>query len=218
MKLARRISWLALACALSLIVGFPTIAKGQSSEIAEGAKKEGRLLLYTSLTLQEFDEVAGPFTKKYPFLKLESFRGNALQLLQKISTEARAGRPQVDVAQFNGFEAWQLQNLGLLQSYKSPEARKFPEGYKDPEGFWTTLYLNYLVLGYNPKLVAAADVPKKWEDLLHPRWKGDKFALDRDNAIWYGGLALYWGKGRISSGSGLALTHFRCSSLSRARG
>ena len=141
-------------------MGFPTIAKGQSSEIAEGAKKEGRLLLYTSLTLQEFDEVAGPFTKKYPFLKLESFRGNALQLLQKISTEARAGRPQVDVAQFNGFEAWQLQNLGLLQSYKSPEARNFPEGYKDPEGFWTTLYTNYLVLGYNPKIVAAADVPK----------------------------------------------------------
>jgi len=194
MQLASRIFRLALACALTSIVGFPAIAKGQLSEIAEGAKKEGRLLLYTSLTLQEFDEVAGPFTKKYPFLKLESFRGNALQLLQKISTEARAGRPQVDVAQFNGFEAWQLQNLGLLQSYKSPEARKFPEGYKDAEGFWTTLYTNYLVLGYNPKLVAAADVPKKWDDLLHPRWKGDKFALDRDNAVWYGGLALYWGK------------------------
>ena len=101
-----------------------------SQDIIEGAKKEGQLLLYTSLTLQEFDEVAAPFTKKYPFLKIESFRGNALQLLQKISTEARAGRPQVDVAQFNGFEAWQLQKLGLLQSYKSPEARKFPEGSK----------------------------------------------------------------------------------------
>src|ERR1043166_7013487 len=150
MRLTSRIFALALACALSSIVGFPSIAKPQSPEIAEAAKKEGRLLLYTSLTLQEFDEVAAPFTKKYPFLKLESFRGNAIQLLQTISTEARAGRPQVDVAQFNGFEAWQLQNLGLLHSYKSPEARKFPDNYKDPDGFWTTLYLNYLVLGYNP--------------------------------------------------------------------
>src|ERR1043166_513278 len=185
MRLTSRIFRLALACALSSTVGFPSIAKTQAPEIAETAKKGGRLLLYTSLTLQEFDEVAAPFTKKYPFLKLESFRGNAIQLLQKISTEARAGRPQVDVAQFNGFEAWQLQNLGLLQSYKSPEARKFPDNYKDPDGFWTTLYTNYLVLGYNPKLVAAADVPKKWDDLLHPRWKGDKFALDRDNAVWY---------------------------------
>jgi iron(III) transport system substrate-binding protein len=146
------------------------------------------------LTIHEIDEVAGPFTKKYPFLKLESFRGNALQLLQKITIEARAGRPQVDVAQFNGFEAWQLQKLGLLQSCKSPAAKNFPDSYRDSAGYWTTLYTNYLVLGYNPKTVTAADVPKQWNDLLNPKWKGDKFALDRDNAVWYGGLALYWGK------------------------
>ncbi|HEX2227460.1 MAG TPA: extracellular solute-binding protein [Candidatus Binatia bacterium] len=181
-------------CALVALVGVPAAVESQSPEIIAGAKKEGKFLLYTSLTLQEIDEVAGPFTKKYPFLKLESFRGNALQLLQKITTEARAGRPQVDVAQFNSFEAWQLQTLGLLQSYKSPEAKKFPDNYKDPEGYWTTLYTNYLVLGYNPTMVAAPDVPKKWDDLLQPKWKGDKFALDRDNAVWYGGLALYWGK------------------------
>jgi ABC-type Fe3+ transport system substrate-binding protein len=181
-----------------LFIGLASLARGQAPEIIEGAKREGRFLLYTSLTLQEIDEVAAPFAKKYPFLKLESFRGNALQLLQKITTEARAGRPQVDVAQFNSFEAWQLQNLGLLQSYKSPEAKPFPDNYKDAGGYWTTLYTNYLVLGYNPTMVAAADVPKKWEDLLHPRWKGDKFALDRDNAVWYGGLALYWGKERAA--------------------
>jgi ABC-type Fe3+ transport system substrate-binding protein len=194
MKLSRRVLQLALLAALAWLLGNPGGAESQSPEIIAGAKKEGKFLLYTSLTLQEIDEVAGPFTKKYPFLKLESFRGNALQLLQKITTEARAGRPQVDVAQFNSFEAWQLQRLGLLQSYKSPEAQKFPDNYKDPDGYWTTLYTNYLVLGYNPTMVAAADVPKKWDDLLHPRWKGDKFALDRDNAVWYGGLALYWGK------------------------
>jgi ABC-type Fe3+ transport system substrate-binding protein len=194
MKLFRRILLLVLACTLGSLLGLPGVVKSQSPEVLEGAKREGKFLLYTSLTLQEIDEVAAPFTKKYPFLKLESFRGNALQLLQKITTEARAGRPQVDVAQFNGFEAWQLQKLGLLQSYKSPEAKKFPDNYKDPEGYWTTLYTNYLVLGYNPKIAAAADVPKKWDDLLQPRWKGDKFALDRDNAVWYGGLALYWGK------------------------
>ena len=43
-------------------------------------------------------------------------------------------------------------------------------------------------------MVPAADVPQKWDDLLHPRWKGNKLALDRDNAVWYSGLALYWGK------------------------
>src|SRR4029077_13853621 len=98
------------------------------------SQKRGQGLLYTALTIHEIDEIAGPFVKKYPFLKVESFRGNALQLLQKITMEARSGRQQVDVAQFNGFEAWQLQKLGLLQSYKSPEARNFLDSYKDPAG------------------------------------------------------------------------------------
>ncbi len=194
MKLGQTVLHLILSGALGSLVGLAVPVTSHSQDIIEGAKKEGKFLLYTSLTLQEIDEVAAPFTKKYPFLKIESYRGNALQLLQKITTEARAGRPQADVAQFNSFEAWQLQKLGLLQSYKSPEAKKFPDNFKDPDGYWTILYMNYLVLGYNPTIVTAADVPKKWDDLLLPRWKGNKFALDRDNAVWYGGLALYWGK------------------------
>ena len=100
----------------------------------------------------------------------------------------------MDVAQFNGFEAWQLQKLGVLQSYKSPEAKNYSDSYKNPVGYWTTIYANYLVLGFNPKMVSPPDVPKKWEDLLLPKWKGDKLALDRDNAVWYSGLALYSGQ------------------------
>ena len=194
MKLGQTVLRLILSCALGSLVGLAVPVTSHSQDIIEGAKKEGKFLLYTSLTLQEIDEVAAPFTKKYPFLKIESYRGNALQLLQKITTEARAGRPQADVAQFNSFEAWQLQKLGLLQSYKSPEAKKFPDNFKDPDGYWTTLYMNYLVLGYNPTSRNRSRRAKEWDDLLHPRWKGNKFALDRDNAVWYGGLALYWGK------------------------
>ena len=122
--------------------------------------------------------------------------GNILnrKFLQKIIIEARAGRPQQDVAQLSGFEGWQLQKLGMLQSYKSPEARNYSDIYKDPEGYWTIAYANYLVLGYNLKMARETDVPKRWEDLLLPRWKGDKLALDRDEGVWYGGMALYWGK------------------------
>src|SRR5437762_803912 len=118
-----------------------------------GAKKEGRVVFYTSLTLQEIDQVAAPFMKKYPFVKVDPFRGNSEQLLQKIAIEARAGRPQHDVAQFDAFEEWQLQKLGLLENYKSPEAKNYPAAYKDADGAWTAMYLNYIVLGYNPKMV-----------------------------------------------------------------
>src|SRR5262245_60638329 len=183
MKPTWRIFEIGLFVVLLSVIGRPQTVNSQSKDIIEDAKKEGKVLLYTALTIHEIDEIAGPFVKKYPFLKVEPFRGNALQLLQKITMEARAGRAQVDAAQFNGFEAWQLQKLGLLQSYKSSEAKNYPDSYKDPEGYWTTLYANYLVLGFNPKIVPAANVPTSWEGLLHPRWKGNKLALDRDNAV-----------------------------------
>lgn len=179
---------------LVILLGWIGGARAQSKEIIEGAKKEGKVVFYTSLTIHEIDQVAVPFTKKYPFVKVEPFRGNSEQLLQKITIEERAGRPQHDVAQFNAFEEWQLQKLGLLQRYKSPEAKNYPDVYKDPEGYWTVIYANYLVLGYNPKLVKEEELPKKWEDLLLSKWKGEKLAMDRDEGVWYGGLAFAWGK------------------------
>ncbi len=179
---------------LVIILGWIGESRAQSKETIEGAKKEGKVVFYTSLTIHEIDQVAVPFTKKYPFVKVEPFRGNSEQLLQKITIEERAGRPQHDVAQFNAFEAWQLQKLGLLQRYKSTEAKNYSDIYKDPEGYWTVIYANYLVLGYNPKLVKEEELPKKWEDLLLPKWKGDKLGMDRDEGVWYGGMAFVWGK------------------------
>jgi iron(III) transport system substrate-binding protein len=184
----------AMILALLIAAAWTGSVRGESKEIIEGAKKEGKVVFYTSLTLQEIEQVVFPFLKKYPFLKVDPFRGNSEQLLQKIAIEARAGRPQHDVALFDAFEEWQLQKLGLLQPYKSPEAKNFPDAYKDAEGYWTAVYLNYIVLGYNPKAVKETELPKKWEDLLQPQWKGAKFAMDRDEGVWYGGLSLYWGK------------------------
>lgn len=144
---------LAIKCALMgffvALFGFLQDVRGQSKDVIEQAKKEGKVVFYTSLTLQELDQFVAPFTKKYPFLKVEPFRGNSEQLVQKITVEARAGRPLHDVVQTNAFDAWQLQKVGLLQSYRSPEARNFPDSYKDPDGDWTVNYTNYLVLGYN---------------------------------------------------------------------
>src|SRR5690348_3917464 len=112
MKPKRKFLELGVFIVLLSIVGLPGAVKSQSKDIVEGARKEGKVLLYTALTIQEIDQITGPFTKKYPFIKVESFRGNSLQLLQKITIEARAGRAQSDIAQFSGFEAWQLQKLG----------------------------------------------------------------------------------------------------------
>ena len=124
MKPTWRIFEIGLFVALVSVIGRPATVNSQSKDIIEGAKKEGRVLLYTALTIHEIDEIAVPFVKKYPFLKVEPFRGNALQLLQKITMEARAGRAQVDVAQFNGFEALATAEVRTATELQIPGSEK----------------------------------------------------------------------------------------------
>jgi ABC-type Fe3+ transport system substrate-binding protein len=73
----------------------------------------------------------------------------------------------------NAFALKVLQNKGLLQPYAAAEAANYPTGFKDPQNFWVSLYSGYNVIGFNTKLVSNDDVPKTWEDLLHPRWKAN---------------------------------------------
>ena len=69
--------------------------------------------------------------------------------------------------------------------YKSPESDVFPARMKDPEGFWTVLYLQLQGMAYNADMVPQNLAPKTYEDLLHPRWRGKKIAMDYREQPWF---------------------------------
>jgi iron(III) transport system substrate-binding protein len=171
-------------------------ARAQSeAELIRGAKKEGKVVYWTTMRLPDAQALADAFEAKYPFLKVEVVRISGDQLIERAIAENRTGRVTADVLDAFSFKI--LQNKGMLQPYATPEAAAYPEGYKDPKNHWLTLYCAYNVIGYNTKLVPAAEVPKDWEDLLHPRWKG-KLGIDDQDYYWYAGMLKYWGeeKGR----------------------
>jgi iron(III) transport system substrate-binding protein len=174
-----------------------TVQAGAQSEedLVRGAKKEGKVVYWTTMRILDAQALADAFESKYPFLKVEVVRISGDQLIERAIAENRAGRVTADVLDAFSFKI--LQNKGMLQSFATPEAAAYPEGYKDPKNYWVTLYCAYNVLSYNTKLVPAADVPKDWEDLLKPRWKG-KLGIDDQDYYWYAGMLKYWGeeKGR----------------------
>ena len=63
----------------------------------EGAKKEGKLVYYTVLTVPESRALLAAFEKKYPFIQTELFRLEGDKMRAKMLTEARAGRHTFDV-------------------------------------------------------------------------------------------------------------------------
>ncbi len=157
----------------------------------EAAKKEGRLIWYTSTSVTESKPLLDDFEKQYPFIKGEIFRASGEKTLNRIMTESRAGHWEFDVVTINEVDA--LMDAKLLGSYKSPEAKNFITEFKDPNGYWTADYVNYMTIGYNPKLVSEKDTPKSWENLLDPKWKG-KIAMDQEEYVWYATLRKAWGK------------------------
>ena len=178
---------------LFLVSGIAMAQSDDRAKMVEAAKKEGKLVWYTSTNITESKPLLDDFEKLYPSIKGEIFRASGEKTLNRIVTEARANRPEFDIVTISEVDA--LADAKLLAPYRSPEAVSFIPEFKDPNGYWTAIYINYATIGYNPKMVSEKDAPKQWEDLLDPKWRG-KFAIDQEQYPWYGTLHKAWGRER----------------------
>ncbi len=158
--------------AVIFAVEFASSQANPDPRLIEGAKKEGEVIFYTTMTLDQSKEVVDRFQKKYPFIKPTLFRTGGGPLLNKILNEARAGRHAWDVVAGRAEMYVPLMERKLLASYRSPEAKAIDEDLVDKEGYWTAYYVVTYVLGWHTKLVKREDVPKTYEALVEPKWKG----------------------------------------------
>jgi iron(III) transport system substrate-binding protein len=157
---------------------------GADDKSVELAKKEGRVSFYTSMAATEGKLLADAFQAKYPFLRVEITRLSSEKLLQRIITEQRTGSNLFDVVTNSGMEVHLLAKMGLLARYVSPEAQAFFADSKDPAGRWVDMYSNLRVISYNTRLVPKERVPKRYEDLLLPVWRG-QIGFPEGQYSWY---------------------------------
>jgi ABC-type Fe3+ transport system substrate-binding protein len=140
--------------------------------LLEGAKKEGKVSFYTGLIV---DQVVRPlkdaFEKEYPFIHVDFFRGNSEAVSQRVLIEYQAKKYEVDVISGSAATGM-VQRAGYMQRFYSPELAAYPAELKDPKGFWGSTNVYFMTLGYNTRNVKADEVPKTYEELLNPRWKG----------------------------------------------
>jgi iron(III) transport system substrate-binding protein len=159
-------------------------AAADREKIIEGAKREGRLVLYTGMETEESSLFTQEFAKKYSFIKPEIFRSSGEKVQARFMVEHRANTHLADVFQTSIVQVYQLKNSGMLARYTPEEAGAYSDGFKDPQGYWTAFYQIPYVIGYNTRLVAAKDAPADYQDLLNPRWKG-QIALETEEYQWF---------------------------------
>jgi iron(III) transport system substrate-binding protein len=146
-----------------------------------GAKKEGKMVWYTSLTAHR--DIANVFEAKYPGIKVETYRAGPNDLTRRLITEAQSKRSIADLIETTPATLMMMRENKLLSPYFSPHLGQFPEDAKEEADkgrvFWTTDRESIVGLGYNRNLIRAADVPKNFTELAKPEYKG-KVAVSGD--------------------------------------
>jgi iron(III) transport system substrate-binding protein len=168
-------------------------ATARAATLEDSAKTEGEVVLYSSLNNEQIVTLVDAFNKKYPNIKPSFYRGTSDRVLQRAVTESKAGRFAVDVVTSAGFQIQLMKESGLTQRFVPPEASFYNEGFKDPDGHWVNVHSLLNSMAYNTQLVKPHEAPKKYEDLLAPRWKG-RLGVNVQDPEWYVNLQRRWGK------------------------
>jgi iron(III) transport system substrate-binding protein len=192
---------LVLALAL-LATALPGLAQDASLALYDGpdraqkiiaaAKKEGSVSLYTTLAANNLRALIGPFEEKYG-IKVTIWRASTSKVLQRTVTEAAAGRYEVDAIHFGSPQLEALYREKILQPVNSPVLRELGAGEVPDHHGWAATILQIYVQAYNTNLIKKEDLPKTYQDLLDPKWKG-KLGIENEAWPWYARLAKEMGE------------------------
>ncbi len=160
--------------------------------LIEGARREGEINLYSSLVVEDLTAIAAAFDKKYG-IKVKFWRAGSEKVVQRIVTEARAGRFDFDVVETNGPELESLHRELLLQKATSRHFADILPQALMAHREWVGTRLNMFVHAYNTNLVKKKDLPKSYRDLLDPKWKG-KLAIEAEDMDWFATLVKEMGE------------------------
>jgi iron(III) transport system substrate-binding protein len=159
----------------------------RTERLIAGAKKEGEVMIYSSLTPPDQLRLADDFKSRYG-VTLKFWRGSQTNILQRVLTETRGGRFEFDALETNSPQIEAISREKLLQKMNSP----FIDQVLVPEtlpahGEWTPDRLNLLVYAFNTDAVKRAELPKTWQQLLDAKWKR-RLGMESTNVEWFAAL------------------------------
>jgi iron(III) transport system substrate-binding protein len=177
----------AAVLALSASAGAQSLFDYQGADrmekIVAAAKQEGEVTLYTTIAEKDLPKILKPFEDKYG-VKVTTWRAGTDKVLQRTIQEARAGRHEVDAIHFGSPEMEALAREKILRAVSSPVHADLRPGSVPPHKQWAATILSVWVQAYNTNVVKKEDLPKSYQDLLDPKWKG-KLGIEVKNDDWF---------------------------------
>ncbi len=165
----------AVLCLVTFLsfLALTSLLAAQDAALVQAARKEGKVVWYTSLALPSSTAIAHFFEQKYKGISVEVHRTGSQRVLQRVMQEATAGIKNADLIHTSDAGHFELlKEKNLLLKYTPQGVSAFPSGFKDKAGFYYGMRATLSVIAYNPKTVTEKEAPKTWKDLLNSKWSG----------------------------------------------
>jgi iron(III) transport system substrate-binding protein len=158
----------------------------REQRLIEGAKREAVLTLYSNAPTEDNAALLGAFAKRYG-IKVNLWRASSEEIRQRALAEARAQRYEVDFILNNGPALEALRRERLLREVRSPQLAHLMTGAVPSHRGWVGFCVNVLVQAYNTSLVMKEDLPRSYQALADPKWRG-RLGIEVDDFDWFAGL------------------------------
>ena len=158
--------------------------KGADRErvLYEGAKKEGKLVWYTSLVPNK--HIAKIFEAKYPGISVNIYRAAGNTLATRLLEERNAKRYVADAIESTPPQLMLLRDAQALQPFTSLHLANYPDIAKETVSgglvLWVTDRESLIGVGYNKNVMKGGFIPKKFDDLLNPALKGQMSSANNE--------------------------------------
>lgn len=156
------------AAAQGVDPAFEKLAK----ELYPKAKQEGALVVYTIWDVEHIRSVLEAFNKRFPGINTTYWQGARSEIVARTMTEFQGDQRTADVILSEGAPAV-LRAAGAIEPYNTIQAKSLL--LHDPT--LPTMSLQIMALSYNTKKLKKDELPKNWEDVINPKYKG-MVALD----------------------------------------
>lgn len=200
MKWKRNGGALAVAAAFLAVLACGVVKAQTSADEAEfavpeswvqGAKKERKVVFYGSDRPLEIREVVRVFNRRYPFVKVEYLEASTEVRRDKVLFAAKRGEAITDLISSLGNLEDYIKAGVLMDLRDLPIWKRYPADLK--QDHFIGFVIKYWSVAYNRDLVSERDLPKTWEDLLDPKWKGVIGVTRTANAVIFPQLWTAWG-------------------------
>ncbi len=163
--------------AVVLAAGVHARAFDGERELYEAAKKEKELTWYTAhYDSETAAAVCNAFEKKYAGIKCNYVRTTAQVAYQRLAQDQKANLAAASVISSTDVGHYgRMKQDGWLVKYRPKSLGELIDAFKaynDPDDMFFVTAAGLVLMSYNTSLVSEADAPRKWTDLLDPKWKG----------------------------------------------